>query len=71
LLANLGVVISVFQNSGDVLLRPVFSQLKSSKSILRTMGQPSMIFHALIDSSITQLMKIGEACSESLVKSEK
>ncbi|KAK4626362.1 Cobalt/magnesium transport protein CorA [Fulvia fulva] len=57
-------VITIFENSGDDILNPILARLKSTKTVIRSSNDPSMLVQAVIDAVVDTALPIGRAVGE-------
>lgn len=67
---NSDTVITIFQRSGNDVLKPVLNRLDSPNSILRSADDPSMLIQAVIDVAVDLCMPIEKAFADEFAEME-
>ncbi|EME46928.1 hypothetical protein DOTSEDRAFT_126569 [Dothistroma septosporum NZE10] len=57
-------VITIFEHSGDDILNPILARLQSTKTVIRSSNDPSMLVQAVIDAVVDTALPIGRAVGE-------
>lgn len=67
---NTDIVITIFQRSGNDVLKPVMNRLDSTNSILRSADDPSMLIQAVVDVAVDLCMPIEKAFADEFAEME-
>ncbi|OQO04770.1 hypothetical protein B0A48_09694 [Cryoendolithus antarcticus] len=63
-------IITIFEGAGDEVLHLILHQLESSRTILRSSNDPSMLIHAVIDAVVDLAVPIERAIAEAFAELE-